>query len=135
MQTAESAGTPAGSATGAPARIVSLHRDFSFCPGPRLRKAGTNSAEEFVETKLLPAFAGSEFILLDLDGTAGVAASFLDEIMLRLIAHFGPDEAARRLSIKTDEEPHLLDNLVQTLSDHLEIAGRARDELTIRRNQ
>lgn len=54
--------------------------DFSEFPGPRYRKLGPNSGEDFRETVLAPAIMqqGGD-ITIDLDGTAGYGSSFLDE--------------------------------------------------------
>lgn len=90
---------------------LSLADDFSRTPGPRLRRQGAHSAEEFFEEHLLPGYEEAlerdAQLLLDLDGTAGVAASFLDEVCERLVNRFGAGDVADRIMIVSEEEPHL----------------------------
>jgi hypothetical protein len=91
--------------------FISVAHDFSKTPGPRLRGHGPHSAEEFFNTRLAPGFAEAvrrdAQLLVDFDGTAGVAASFLDEAFGRLARRFGRTELDERLLILAVEEPHL----------------------------
>lgn len=87
-------------------------------------RAGRYSAEEFFETTLAPnykeAVGRDAQLLLDLDGTAGVAASFLDEVCSRLVESFGAADVAERLLVVSLEEPYLEEEI------HDRVASRAR---------
>lgn len=83
--------------------------EWSETPGPRRRKDGPHSAEEFFETVFRPTFAdtlasGSD-LTLDMDGGAGYAASFLDELAGRIVGEFKPEDIAR-LRVTYTEEPY-----------------------------
>lgn len=61
----------------------SLVKEFSDMPGPRKRKAGPNSGEEFREECLIPwmmdAIKHEQIIEIDLDGAFGLPVSFTEE--------------------------------------------------------
>lgn len=83
--------------------------EWSETPGPRRRKDGPHSAEEFFERVFRPAFRdalaqGSDF-MLDMDGGAGYAASFLDELAKRIVGEF-KDHEIERLRVTYTEEPY-----------------------------
>ena len=57
--------------------------DWTITPGPRYKKLGDFSGEEYRDTILVPKMEGAieskEKLHIDLDGTLGYASSFLDE--------------------------------------------------------
>lgn len=53
--------------------------DFTKTPGGRYRKDGKFSAEEWRDDYIIPA-AKIEPLVINLDGTEGIAASFLEEV-------------------------------------------------------
>lgn len=69
--------------------IIKIVKDFSYTPGPRYISEGPYSGELFRKTVLMPvlqkAFETGEKIIIDLDGTAGLGRSFLEEISGGLI--------------------------------------------------
>ena len=97
--------------------------DFSPTPGPRYKHEGANSGELLRTTKFFQFFddaiKGKKQIIVDLDGTAGYGTSFLEEIFGGLIRehHLDYNEIIKRLTIKTDEEPYLKDDIFQYLKD------------------
>jgi hypothetical protein len=60
-----------------------LKKDFSECPGARYKNTGMYSGEELRDTYLAPlvkkAIDNKIHLIINLDGTAGCAASFLEE--------------------------------------------------------
>lgn len=60
-------------------RVIKV-QDFSKFPGPRYRRLGPASGEQFREEVLLPALKefGREFVI-DLDGVMSYGSSFLEE--------------------------------------------------------
>ena len=95
--------------------------DFTKYPGGRSRKVSDHSAEEFYEDVLQPKFkqAVSEDskLSVDLDGSAGYAASFLDEAFGRLGLEFGLEECKNRLEIVSTEEPYLVEEIFQSIEE------------------
>ena len=55
-------------------------KDFSEFPGPRYRRLGKASGEEFREDVLLPKLNQTSDLIIDLDGVAGYGSSFLEEV-------------------------------------------------------
>jgi hypothetical protein len=94
---------------------LSVAEDFSNTPGPRYRKDGEFSGEEFLEEFLEPAFikakADDGILLVDLDGTAGFATSFLEEAFGGLARKYPGENVGNRLEFKSDDEAYLVDDI------------------------
>ena len=101
--------------------------EFSATPGPRYERQGPDSGEKFREKLLLPKFDEAEkmglTLLVDLDGTAGYATSFLEESFGGLARARGKDKVRATLQIKSDEQPFLLDE-VWSYVDEAETAAK-----------
>ncbi|MFQ2188975.1 STAS-like domain-containing protein [Aeromonas jandaei] len=89
-------------------------------PGPRFKRLGPQSGEEFklYLYKILVDFYGAEFnrntnalITIDLDGTRGYGSSFLEEGFGGLIRMGAPHSIIKSLKIKSNEEPELEDEI------------------------
>ena len=91
-------------------RTITIATDFTPYPGLHYQSLSENSAEEFYYTVLNPAFAAcykdNTTLTMDLDGTEGYAATFLDECFGRLIYDFGRDVVYAHLGLKSEDEPH-----------------------------
>lgn len=68
--------------------------DFTEYPGPRYKRLGEGSGEEFRDHIFIPAMKEHGSLVVDLDGTRGFGSSFLEEA-------FG---GAVRLGIKMDPD-------------------------------
>ena len=68
---------------------IDVVRDFSKYPGGRYANDGPYSAETFRKNILVPALKKGVPFCLDLDGAAGYAASFLEEVFGGLIREEG----------------------------------------------
>lgn len=95
--------------------FIYLAKDFTTTPGGRYRAAGPFSAEEFREDILKPAYlkAMSEgsFVRVNLDGTAGLAHSFLEEAfggLVRSLRRDNVDFRGEGLQLVSMEEPEIL---------------------------
>lgn len=88
-----------------------IAREFSKYPGGRYRSHGSKSGEEFREDHLLPLLYNEQQIVIDLSGTAGYGASFLDESFGEAGKVFGVDELRERLTLQSEDDP-LLVNLI-----------------------
>jgi hypothetical protein len=64
-------------------RTLSIAKDFTRYPGPRYRRNGEFSGQQFREDKLVPALRqaqeAGEFLTVILDDVAGYGSSFLEE--------------------------------------------------------
>lgn len=95
-------------------RRLKVATDFSRTPGPRRRKEGKHSGEEFREELLAPAaksaIESGEDLVVDLDDTAGYGTSFLEEAFGGLVRNDGVSLAAllRVLKVVSEQEPDLL---------------------------
>ena len=93
-------------------RVLVISGEFSKTPGPRTRAEGPFSAEEFLETVLLPRFEEAEShgekLLVDLDGGFGYGTSFLEESFGGLARMKSPAVVLAHLDFKSEEEPYLV---------------------------
>lgn len=83
--------------------------DFTEYPGPRYDGQGPESGEKFYVEKLNPAFVKcfkeNKKLVVNLDGTAGFASSFLDEAFGQLTYDFGESLLKEVLQIDSNDEP------------------------------
>jgi len=101
--------------------ILNVANDFSPRPGPRTKAEGNFSAEEFLETVLLKRFDEAvkerSVLLVDLDGGYGYATSFLEGAFGELARKRGIDIVSSHITIKSDEEPYLIDSIQKYISE------------------
>ena len=88
-------------------------RDFTEFPGPRYRKDGPFSGEEFREVQLRPALSDAlkngGLVTVELDGVAGYGSSFTEEAFGGLLrSGFSYDQLKNHLQIvaKTSRFQH-----------------------------
>jgi len=83
--------------------------DFTEYPGPRYDDQGPESGEKFYVVKLNPLFLQcykeGKSLVVNLDGTAGFASSFLDEAFGQLTYDFGASILNDKLFIESSDEP------------------------------
>lgn len=83
--------------------------DFTEYPGPRYDEQGPESGEKFYVEKLNPLFLKcyreGKKLVVNLDGTAGFASSFLDEAFGQLTFDFGAALLGEYLIIESVDEP------------------------------
>ncbi len=88
---------------------IVVARDFSRYPGGRYRIHGENSGEAFRDDFLVPALATAKEqhgrVVVDIDGAAGYASSFLEEAFGGLVRerNFTASELAALLRIRAGE--------------------------------
>lgn len=84
-------------------------QEFTDTPGPRLRKEGEHSGEEFREDLLRPRFEDAAehgcILVVDLDGTAGYASSFLEEAFGGLARRCSIAAVQDGIEVKSDTRP------------------------------
>jgi hypothetical protein len=100
---------------------LSIASEYTPLPGPRFRKQGPKSGEEFRETVLELRFKEAqnkgEAVLVDLDGGYGYGTSFLEESFGGLARIYGPDSVLKTLAFKSDEEPYLIEDIKRYIRD------------------
>jgi len=99
---------------------ISIARDFSATPGARYKSDGPYSGEEFRDRflrKELEQPNSDERIEIDLDGTAGYSTSFLEEAFGGLARLFGSESCLSRFTFKSEEEPLLVDEILEYIRD------------------
>lgn len=81
--------------------------DWSDMPGPRYRRLGDHSAEEFRDEVLAPVLKENDLpVMVDLDGCIGIPASFSEEVFGGLVrSGFNGEDILRRLTIVCRDEP------------------------------
>lgn len=106
--------------TEADTEMHSIALEFSRTPGPRKRSEGKYSGEEFLPmlTQWFDSASQHEkTLLVDLDGAAGYATSFLEHAFGGLARSVGADDLLNRLRLKSDEEPDLIDEITGYIND------------------
>ncbi len=99
---------------------LSVAKDFSRTPGPRRAKEGKFSGEEFLtllRQRYDEAVARKTKLLVDLDGAAGYATSFLEAAFGGLARAIPPDEVLNTIELKSDDEPDLIEEIKQYIAD------------------
>ena len=102
-------------------RTYSIAKTYSRTPGPRYEKEGSYSGEkfrrEYFYPALLDAVKDNSVLNVDLDGTFGYGASFLEETFGGLIRHrqLDYDTIVRHIQLKSEEEDYLIEDIMEYL--------------------
>jgi hypothetical protein len=102
---------------------LSIAKEFSRTPGPRKRSEGKHSGEEFLtllSARFKTAVAKGSKLLVDLDGAAGYPTSFLEAAfggLARSEGPGGPDLVLRTVEFKCDDEPDLIQEIKDYISE------------------
>lgn len=101
---------------------INISKDFTTTPGARNYSDGKYSGEEFYDRLL--KFKYEEALQLEtklkivLDGTDGIASSFLNEAFRRLGADYGPEEVWANLILISDEVPKYIIKIKEALNEN-----------------
>lgn len=87
---------------------VSIAKEFSRYPGGRLKDHGPYSGEEFRERVLIPLLKEYKRVVIDMTGTIGYGASFLDESFGEAGKQFGYKALQEKLILIADDDPDLV---------------------------
>ena len=87
--------------------------DYTEYPGPRYSHQGDYSSENLYFKIIKPLFEraieiNSNFTI-NLDGTAGYASSFIDELFGNIVYDFGSEKFDSTIKIISNEEPEWID--------------------------
>ncbi|HFF9491355.1 STAS-like domain-containing protein [Serratia bockelmannii] len=94
--------------------------DRYICPGPRFKRLGPSSGEEFREW-LEKELAKSTDLVVDLDGTEGYGSSFLEESFGGLIRNGYSAEKVKSIKIISNEEPELIEEIMEYIDEAVQI--------------
>lgn len=101
-------------------KTVKISRDFSRFPGARYYTDGPFSGEMFRKEIIESLFEKNyDLITIDLDGTAGYATSFLEETFGGLVRRYGIEKVKDKIKIKSEEDPTLIDDIMEYMQDAL----------------
>lgn len=105
--------------------FINIPKDFTKSPGGRLISEGEYSGEEFRESILYPkyqeALQKNETLIVELDGGFGYGPSFLEEAFGGLARKTKDERLLTMITIVSDEEPKLIDDIERYIKDSLEI--------------
>lgn len=104
---------------------LNIAKIFSKYPGPRFKKEGNFSGEEFREEILEKMFEecikSESILLINLDGGAGYGTSFLEEAFGGLTRKYNDSQfVLDRLEFKTQEEPYLEEDIKEYIKNAIE---------------
>lgn len=105
---------------------IKISRDFSRTPGARYPSEGNFSGQEFRRNILLPrlseAIEKGDKLYIDLDGTAGLGTSFLEESFGGLIREdkINYDDIISTIKFISNEEPDYIDEIMSYIRDAYE---------------
>lgn len=103
--------------------IIKIAKDFSRTPNVRYESEGEFSGESFRKNILVPklreALKMQIKVCVDLDGTAGLGTSFLEESFGGLIRedHIDYECLLNILEFKSDENPDYIDEINEYMKD------------------
>jgi hypothetical protein len=105
---------------------INIALDFSRIPGARYPEEGDFSGQEFRQTILLPklqeAIKKQEKLTVNLDGTAGLGTSFLEESFGGLIRvdKFDVDSLENTLNFISEEDPDYITEIWSYINEAYE---------------
>lgn len=88
------------------------------CPGPRYKRLGPSSGEEFREW-LLKELSRDHELEVNLDDTEGFGSSFLEEAFGGLVREGVSMEIIKGIKFVSDEEPELIEEIQEYIDDEL----------------
>lgn len=108
---------------------IDISRDYTKSPGGRKIKEGLYSGEDFRNRILKPKYQeareNGDNLLVILDGGYGYAPSFLEEAFGGLVRDL-KDSKIAEISILSEEEPELVDNIRNYIADALKELGNEK---------
>ncbi|WP_417327033.1 STAS-like domain-containing protein [Halarcobacter sp.] len=89
-------------------KTISIASDFTEIPGARYYSDGDFPGEEFRDKFLVPNFDKFDKLIINLDGTEGIATSFSEEAFGGLARIYPENQVLEKLEFISDEEPDLI---------------------------
>ena len=99
----------------------SIAKQYTDTPGPRYKRQGEYSGEQFREEYLEKMFfeyqACHQTIEIDLDGTYGYPTSFLEEAFGGLARKYPESEVLAAFSFRATEQPSIVEEIKKDILD------------------
>lgn len=86
------------------------------CPGPRFKKLGPGSGEDFREW-IEKELKNSSQLTINLDGTEGYGSSFLEESFGGLIRNGYSPNLIKSIQLISEEEPELISEIGEYINE------------------
>jgi hypothetical protein len=100
---------------------INIAKEFGIETGARTYADGPKSGEEFFDKLLKPRYeqakAEGKQLRVILDGTEGLASSFLNESFGRLGKAFGPEDLKNRLVLISNEMPKYITKIQEAIDE------------------
>lgn len=100
---------------------INIAKDFGVETGARTYEDGNKSGQEFFEKMLKPKFQEAidkgDQLKIILDGTDGMATSFLNEAFRRLGSEFGAQLVLSKLILVSVEIPKYIDKVKASINE------------------
>ena len=103
---------------------IDIGRDFAKELGPRYRRDGKHSGQEFREDVLAPAIRAHETVVVGLDSIGGYSASFLEEAFGGLVREVGYATVSSRLRLDAVERAYLKPVIEKWMRDAASHSGK-----------
>lgn len=102
--------------------IIRIAEEYTTTPGVREEIEGDFPGEEFLEKILSPKFKialeAKKKLLVDLDGTAGYATSFLEAAFGGLTREYKNSKIIlENLELKSNDDPFLIDDIKEYIKE------------------
>ena len=104
---------------------IDIGVDFNPALGPRYRRLGPFSGEQFFEDLLDPAYQSSSHIIVHLDSIKGYSASFFEEAFGGLVRKYGLSETTTKVSFDAISRRYLIP-LIRTWMEEAESTRNTR---------
>jgi hypothetical protein len=90
---------------------INFVRDFTSAPGGRFKAHGDHSGEAFRDDILRPALARYGTVVIEMNGVAGFAASFIDEVFRPILDEHGLEWMREHIIVEMDDDAFIVDEL------------------------
>ncbi len=87
---------------------IDIGEQYSRVLGPRYRRDGQFSGEDFRDSVLEPAFLRADKLVVHLDSLSGYSASFLEEAFGGLVRKYGLDLVENKIVFDTIRRQYLV---------------------------
>ena len=95
-------------------------KEFTKYPGPRFKKLGKYSGEQFREEVLRPIFLNDQKIDIDATGVLGFGPSFLDEAFSPLAKEYGLETFKEKIKFHSANDEKLYEKMMSYVIRYLE---------------
>lgn len=102
---------------------IEFVKEFTDCPGGRLRIHGDYSGEQFREEVLKPALLNFDRVEVNLNGAYGFPSSFVDEAFGVLVEQIDPTVVRQKLVILLEDDPLAKREIFQVLDEHARLVA------------